>query len=205
MGTYISSNANRFYAALESSYGQAALATASNRFPAVRLSAKQVVEQARRRDKTGSRTFLGVPPNARRLTAFEVQTYLTSWSGVGLPAYGPLFQAALGGAHPSAGHDGGFRAASRRLVETASPHRLNRRMGSVTERRDPVCDGNSRPIEIVAECAVHIDACLGAAFAPRHVYALDGASECHTLRLLGPLDCGPKIVTGAAVDSFEVP
>ena len=88
MANYISSNANRFYAAIEPSYGRAALVSAANRFPAVHLAIQQGVEQSRRHDKTGSRTFRGIPKTARRVTAFEAQTYLTSWSGTGSPAYG---------------------------------------------------------------------------------------------------------------------
>jgi hypothetical protein len=97
MGNYISSNANRFYAALESTYGQAGAISAANRFPAVKLQAQQVLERSKRLDKTGSRTFLGTPKDSRRLTAFQVRTYLTSWNGTGQPSYGPLFQSAMGG------------------------------------------------------------------------------------------------------------
>lgn len=97
MPNYISSNANRFYVAVESSYAQAATVTPVNRFSAVRLQAQQIVERGKRLDKTGTRTFLGTSPNSRRQTAFEARTYLTSWNGVGEPGYGPLFQSALGG------------------------------------------------------------------------------------------------------------
>src|ERR1700759_3773406 len=96
MATYISSNQNRFYAALESTYGQAAAVSAADRFPALRLSAQQVTERGHRRDKTGSRTFLGTSSSARRKTAFDTQTYLTSWNGTQQPAYGALVQAAMG-------------------------------------------------------------------------------------------------------------
>ncbi len=96
MADYISSNANRFYAAVEGSYGQAAPVTAVNRFPAVRLHAHQSLLPGRRFDKTGTRTFMGYSSNSRRQTVFETQTYLTSWGGTAEPAYGPLFQAALG-------------------------------------------------------------------------------------------------------------
>lgn len=96
MSSYISSNANRFYAAIESSYGQAAAVTGKNRFPVVRLHAHQNLEISKRLDKTGSRTFLGGSSSSRRQTTFEVQTYLTSWNGSGEPSYGPLFQAGLG-------------------------------------------------------------------------------------------------------------
>lgn len=97
MGNYISSNANRFYAAMESTYGQAAAISAANRLPALKLQAQQVLERSKRLDKTGSRTFLGTPRDSRRLTAFQVRTYLTSWNGTGQPSYGPLFQSAMGG------------------------------------------------------------------------------------------------------------
>jgi hypothetical protein len=99
MASYISSNANRFYTALESSYGNVGAITAANRIPALKLTVRQQLEVTTRKDKTGSRTFAGLPVGGRRRTNFELQTYLTSWqkSGGG-PGYGPLFQAALGAA-----------------------------------------------------------------------------------------------------------
>jgi hypothetical protein len=99
MASYISSNANRFYAALESAYGRVGEITANNRIPAVRLAVRQQVEAAERRDKTGSRTFAGLPAGLRRKTTFDLRTYLSSWNkgSESGPGYGPLFQAALGG------------------------------------------------------------------------------------------------------------
>jgi hypothetical protein len=99
MGSYISSNANRFYTVLESSYGQVGAVAAENRFPAVKLGIKQQAEVTDRRDKTGSRTFVGIPSGGRRKTTFDLKTYLTSWdkAASGGPAYLPLFHGALGG------------------------------------------------------------------------------------------------------------
>ena len=98
MASYISSNANRFYTALESAYGQAPAITAANRIPALKLTVRQQVEVTERKDKTGSRTFTGLPPGGRRQTSFELRTLLTNWQqGTSHPSYGPLFQAALGG------------------------------------------------------------------------------------------------------------
>lgn len=94
---YISSNANRFYVALESSYGEVGAITASHRIPAVKLATKQELVAVERKDKSGSRTFTGNPGGGRRETSFELTTYLTGWSGLAGPGYGPLFQAALGG------------------------------------------------------------------------------------------------------------
>ncbi len=55
--------------------------TAQNRFPAVKLTAKNQAEKADRRDKTGSRTFAGIPAGLRRSTSFDLTTYMTSWAG----------------------------------------------------------------------------------------------------------------------------
>src|SRR5580658_8728436 len=99
MASYISSNANRFYTALESAYGQTPAITAANRIPALKLTVRQQLEVTERKDKTGSRTFTGLPAGGRRQTTFELRTLLTNWQqGTSNPSYGPLFQAALGGA-----------------------------------------------------------------------------------------------------------
>src|SRR5690242_380544 len=99
MANYISSNENRFYAAVEQSYGAVAAVTAQHRFPAVKLTAKQQVEKINRKDKTGNRTFPGLPTGLRTQTSFDVRTYMTSWSQAGQePGYGALFQSALGSA-----------------------------------------------------------------------------------------------------------
>src|SRR5947208_2935826 len=97
MSSYISSNANRFYTALESAYGQVGAIQAQNRIPAVKLTVQQQLTAGARKDKTGSRTFTGRPTGGRRRTSFELRTYLTNWDKSAQPAYGPLFQAALGG------------------------------------------------------------------------------------------------------------
>jgi hypothetical protein len=98
MACYISSNNERVYTAVESSFGSAAAVTAAHRIPAVKFSARQRMERAQRRDKTGSRTFAGDPAGLRRQTEFLLRTYLTSWQNPGAaPAYGPLFQGVMGG------------------------------------------------------------------------------------------------------------
>ena len=125
MPVYISSNANRFYCATEVAYGQVPPITSDNRIPAVKLSAKQQLEVTSRKDKTGSRTFAGLPPGGRRRTTFQMNTLLTTWAGgPSSPSYGPLFQAALGsGALISAGGILGASSTSSTLA-FAAPHGL---------------------------------------------------------------------------------
>src|SRR5580693_1928651 len=98
MSCYISSNNERIYCALESSYGVIPVITGANRIPALKMKAKQVPEQTGRKDKTGTRTFVGMPNGIRETTTFEVDTLLTTWPDMTVPpAYGPLFQCAMGG------------------------------------------------------------------------------------------------------------
>jgi hypothetical protein len=98
MACYISSNNNRVYVALESAYGTVPAVTGANRIPLVKLTAKQVPETTTRRDKTGTRTFVGLPSSIRKKTSFELNTFMTEWTDqTAQPSHGPLFQAAMGG------------------------------------------------------------------------------------------------------------
>src|SRR5947209_12237309 len=96
---YISSNNNRFYVALEAAYGQAATMDAQHRIPAVKLGIKHRPEKLQRKDKTGTRTFLGDPAPLRSTTTFALKTYMANWSDQARePGYGALFEDCLGGA-----------------------------------------------------------------------------------------------------------
>src|SRR5579863_3054727 len=99
MGCYVSSNNERVYVDLESAYGQAPVITAANRIPLIKLGAKQIPVATGRRDKTGSRTFVGLPNTIRKTTSFQLNTFMTEWTDqTTAPTQGPLFQAALGAA-----------------------------------------------------------------------------------------------------------
>jgi len=123
--SYILSNDNRFYVALEQSYGAAAMISASNRIPAVKLTTKQQIEKVQRADKTGSRTFVGNPSGLRKQTSFGLKTYMANWADpTALPPHGPLFQACLGGSPTqSAGLTVASASGSGALAFTA-PHGL---------------------------------------------------------------------------------
>ncbi len=98
MASYISSNNNRFYVGIEASYGAAAVSQLS-RIPAVSLKAKHQRERLQRKDKTGTRTFLGLPASGRFQTSFELGTYMAAWGDPAeQPPHGALLEATLGGA-----------------------------------------------------------------------------------------------------------
>jgi hypothetical protein len=206
MASYISSNANRFYTGLENSYGQTPAITAQNRFPAVKLTAKNQLEKADRRDKTGSRTFVGIPAGLRRTTSFDVTTYMTSWGGQNPgPSYGPLFQASMG-AVPTM-YAGGAAAAgsSATSLVFAAPHGLVAGQGVS-------CNGEIRFVTaIVSATAVQVNApfssapAAGTEIAPSVSYfpatALPSVS---IFDYWDPSTALQRILCGAAVDRMTV-
>lgn len=98
MSCYISSNNERIYVALESTYGVVPAVTIQNRIPLVKFGGKQVPEQTSRRDKTGSRTFAGLPNTIRETTSYSISSFMTEWTNQTVqPSHGPLFQAGMGG------------------------------------------------------------------------------------------------------------
>ena len=151
--SYILSNDNRFYVALEQSYGAAAAITASNRIPAVKLTTKQQTEKVQRADKTGSRTFAGNPSGLRIQTSFGLKTYMANWADPSaLPPYGPLFQACLGGAPAqSAGGTVASASGSSTLAFTA-PHGLGAGGSGNQRRRNSVRDGGGERRHRSAQC-----------------------------------------------------
>ena len=206
MASYISSNANRFYAELESRYGETPEITAQNRFPAVKLTAKNQLEKADRRDKTGSRTFVGIPAGLRRTTSFDVTTYMTSWGGQSSgPSYGPLFQASMG-ASPAM-YAGGAAAAgsSGTSLVFAAPHGLVAGQGVS-------CNGEIRFVTaIVSATAVQVNApfsngpAAGTEIAPSISYF--PATELPSASIFDywdPSTALQRILCGAAVNRMTV-
>ncbi|MCB9385101.1 MAG: hypothetical protein H6509_10825 [Bryobacterales bacterium] len=99
MAGCVLSNQNRFYAGLESTFGQIPTVSAAARFAGTRLGIRQRVETPRRRDKTGGRTYTGAAPGARRYTSFDVSAYpVVRATPSTAPSMGPLVQAAMGAA-----------------------------------------------------------------------------------------------------------
>jgi hypothetical protein len=125
MSCYISTNNNRFYAALETTFGAVPAITGQNRIPAVKLTARQVPEQTSRRDKTGSRTFAGLPNSIRKTSSFQLNTFMTEWPDQTVPpTHGPLFQAAMGATPAMFGGGSIASVTSGTQVQFAAAHGL---------------------------------------------------------------------------------
>ena len=204
--SYISSNANRFYTALEASYGQVGEITSGNRIPALKLTVQQKLATAQRKDKTGSRTFPGQPPGGRLQTNFELQTYMTSWQqAAGNPGYGPLFQAALGGAPLQfAGGAAASSTAAGRLG-FAAPHGLGagQAVSCAGEIRFVAAIVDASTVQLNAPFTVlpATGAAIGAAVTYVPATELPSAS---VFDYWDPAAAVQRLLCGAAVDQMEI-
>jgi hypothetical protein len=177
-----------------------------NRIPAVKLAIQQQLQAAGRKDKTGSRTFAGLPVGGRRRTDFELRTYLTSWQkSAGNPGYGPLFQAALGGT-PLA-FSGGTAAAStgNGRLGFGAAHGLS--VGQAV-----CCAGEIRFVAAIVDATtVQLNApftippATGATLGAAVTYVL--ATELPSVSVFdywSPATAVQRLLCGAAVDQMEI-
>jgi hypothetical protein len=206
MASYISSSANRFYTALESAYGRVGEIAASNRIPAVKLAVRQEMENVERRDKTGSRTFQGLPAGLRRRTTFDLRTYLTGWDkgATSAPGYGPLFQAALG-ASPLAFGGGTVASMEGTTLTFSAPHGLTPgqavAFGGEIRFLSAVANGSTVVLNAPFTTAPGVGAQIGATvtFLP--------ATELPSVSVFDywtPETAVQRILYGSAVDKMEI-
>jgi hypothetical protein len=203
---YISSSANRWYSARETAYGQIPAITDANRIPAVKLTAQQQREKSQRKDKTGSRTFAGVPAGVRRQTTFGLTSYMMDWQDTTtLPPHGPLLEAAMGAAGVlCAGGATATGSTASTLTFTTTP--------GLTPGQAVTFNGEIRFVEAVADPLTIV---LNAPFStvpdatstmgPTAVYSL--ASELPSVSLFDywdPTTAVQRVLSGAAVDRLSV-
>jgi hypothetical protein len=204
--SYISSNDNRFYVALEQSYGNSAAIRTSTRIPAVKLVAKQRTAKVERKDKTGSRTFLGNPSGLRKQTSFVLRTYMTTWADqTASPAHGPLFQACLGGT--ASQYNGGTvaNAANASQITFTAPHGLvpGQAVSSGGDMRfvAAIVDGQTVMLNAPLTVAPGANAQMG----PTATY--QPATNLHSVTLFdywSPATAVQRVLAGAAVDTLTL-
>lgn len=203
--SYVLSSANRWYCGLESSYGTVPTITSANRIPAIKMTARQQFEKAKRRDKTGGRTYPGIPAGGRKGTEFALSTYLTSWTtSQSLPAYGPLFQAAFGGTPVISG--GGTVASSPGSnVAFSAPHGLvvNQAISSggeirfVTNVVDPVTVTTNAPFSTAPQ--------PGGTLTPTVTFFPgDSLPSCSLFDYWSPATALQRVICGAGIDEFSL-
>jgi len=203
--SYILSNSNRFYTALESAYAAVPAITSTNRIPAVKLSVQQQLQLGPRRDKTGSRTYPGTPVGGRLGTKFDLLTYLTSWqsSNPG-PSYGPLFQSALGAA-PVQFAGGTVATASGNSIGFSAPHGLVAGQAIATSNEIRFVSAVSDPQTIVLNAPFTTAPAAGEPIQPAVTYApATCPPSVSVFDYWSPSTAVHRVVHGAAVDQMQI-
>jgi hypothetical protein len=206
MSTYISSNQNRFYCEIEAEYGVTPTIAATNRFSAVKLTARQELDIEARKDKTGSRTFPGSPAGARRKTTFDVKTYLGSWaSGTSHPGCGPLIQSALG-ATPVTSGGGTISSASNGIQLTfPAPHGLKTNQAVSFNGELRFVSAVLDPSNIIINAPFTVPPSSGAQLGSTITYLPANALPSFSLfDYWTPSTAAQRILVGAAVDKMSV-
>jgi hypothetical protein len=207
MSTYLSSNDERLYAALEGAYGQVASITPQNRIPLMKLGAKQIPVATGRQDKTGSRTFPGLPNTIRRTTSFQLSTLMTEWTNqTAAPSQGPLFQAALGAAPLL--YSGGTVASvtSQTEIQFSAAHGLSpgQAMTFNGEIRFVAAVQNTTTVFINAPFTIP-PTTSGAAVGPTMTYMLaDALGSVSLYDYWDPNTAVQRLISGAAMDKMQV-
>jgi hypothetical protein len=206
MGSYVSSNNERDYVALESAYGQAPAITAANRIPLIKLGAKQIPVATGRRDKTGSRTFVGLPNTIRKTTSFQLSTFMTEWTNQTIaPTHGPLFQAALGAAPILFAGGTVASVTSQTQLQFTAPHGLTpgQAVTSGTDIRFVAAVENSTTVFINAPFTTTPTS--GAAIGATITYKLaESLPSVSIFDYWDPSTAVQRIVNGAAMDQLQI-
>ena len=203
MPGYISSNENRFYVCAETSYNQTPPFAGSNRIPAVSLKAQRSIDVRSRKDKTGSRTYFGTPSGSRARTTYGLTTYMTRWGDTSRPpAYGCLFEAALGGAGVVFPGASGTRASAASLTFT-HPHGLcpGQAVASAAEIRFVSAVANQTSVILNAPFSVTGDLALIPTVSYRPATKLKSFS---LLDCWSPDTAVQRVVAGAGVDRLRI-
>ncbi len=206
MSCYISSNNERVYVALEANYGVVPAITSQNRIPLVKLAAKQVPETTGRKDKTGSRTFVGLPNTIREITTFQLSTLMTEWPDqTALPPQGPLFQGAMGGTPIF--YNGGTVAsvANQTEIQFTAPHGLAAGQGVTFS-------GEIRFVAAIQDAqTIFLNApftnppVAGSTFGTTITFPLgESLSGVSIFDYWDPADAVQRILEGAAMDRMEI-
>jgi hypothetical protein len=167
---------------------------------------QQQLEVTNRKDKTGSRTFPGLPLGGRRRTNFELQTYLTSWNKAAAgPGYGPLFQAALGGTPMSWAGGTVASCTTAGRLGFGAPHGLavGQAVASGGEIRFVAAIVDASTVQLSAPFTIlpAVGAALGAAATYTPATELPSAS---VFDYWSPATAVQRLLCGAGIDQMEI-
>ena len=204
--SYILSNTNRWYCAQEAAYGQVAAITAANRIPAVNLKVQNQREKAHRKDKTGTRTFAGLPAGLRRNTSFDATSYVRDWPDpTMLPPHAPLVEAAMGAPGvlwPGATTGTG---STQSTIYFLSPHGLNPGQAIVSGGEIRFVAAVVTPLVVVVNAPFSTAPVAGVPLSSTATFTL--ATQLPSVSLFDywdPSDAVQRVLSGVGVDRMTV-
>lgn len=203
---YISSTANRWYVARESAYGQVPAIAPGSRIPAVKMTAQQQRAKSQRLDKTGSRTWQGLPQGMRLLTSFDLTSYMRDWPDPStLPSHGPLLESAMGAAGVLwAGNTAGSGCSTSNIA-FASPHGLTVGQAITSGGEIRFVSTVADPSTVTVNAPFSVAPVLNGRLGQTATYSL--AEQLPSFSIFDywdPATAVQRIVAGAAVDSMTV-
>jgi hypothetical protein len=203
---YISSNANRWCCARESACGQLPAITSANRIPAVKLAAQQQREKSQRKDKTGSRTFAGLPPGMRLQTTFNLTSYMRDWPDpTTLPPHGPLIEAAMGAPGVLWGGNAAAASSTASNIKFAVLHGLKPGQAIVSGAEIRFVAAVVDPTTVVLNAPFSLAPETGSPIGQTASYSL--AAELPSVSLFDywdPMSAVQRVLSGAAVDKMSI-
>jgi hypothetical protein len=203
---YISSNANRWYCAQESGFGQLPTISAANRIPAVKLSGQQQRQKSQRKDKTGSRTFTGMPVGMRLQTTFDMTSYMRDWPDPSaLPAHGPLVEAAMGASGVLWTGNAAATGSTTTNLVFATPHGLQPGQAVTYGGEIRFVAAVASTVSVILNAPLSVAPVAGAAFGQTATYNL--ATTLPTVSLFDywdPSSAVQRVFCGAAVNQMKI-
>lgn len=206
MSCYISSNNERAFVALENEFGEVGAVTGAHRIPLVKLDVRQTLRDPGRRDKTGSRTFAGLPNKVRTDLTFRLNTLMMAWGNApGAPAHGALFQAAMGG--EARVFAGGTVAGVPSLTQITfgAAHGLSVGQGITFGGEMRFVTGVPNATTVIMNAAFSEVMTVGAVIGPTVTYRL--ATDLKSASIhdrWDPAEAVQRIVSGAAMDVMRI-
>ena len=204
--SYILSNANRWYCAREGAYGQVSVIDATNRIPAVGMKVQNQRDKNQRKDKTGTRTWQGLPVGMRRHTTFDATSYMRDWPDpTTLPPHGPLIEAAMGAQGaiwPGATVGDGTTQSS---IYFVSPHNLAPGQAVVSGGEIRFVAAVVTPLVVVVNAPFTVAPVVGVPLSATANYTL--ATQLPSISLFDywdPSDAVQRILPGVGVDKMTV-
>ena len=204
--SYILSNANRWYCIQETAYGQVGTIAATNRIPAIGMKVQNQREKPWRKDKTGTRTWAGLPVGMRRHTTFDATSYMRDWPDpTTLPPHGPLIEASMG--NPGLLWAGGTTdvGSTQSTINFVSAHGLVPGQAIVSAGEIRFVAAVVTPLVVIVNAPFAVAPVAGFPMGPTATYTL--ATTLPSISLFDywdPSDAVQRLMPGVGVDKFTV-